>query len=50
MLEGHVKCEFDDDYITLVDGETMLIPAEMTSLLLIPTGEVKLLEVYVKSE
>ena len=50
VLEGHVKCEFDDDYITLVDGETMLIPAEMTSLVLVPTGEVKLLEVYVKSE
>lgn len=48
VLEGHLKCEYDSDYITLVDGETMLIPAEMMSLLLVPTGDVKLLEVYVK--
>lgn len=48
VLEGHLKCEYDNDYITLVDGETMLIPAEMMSLLLVPTGDVKLLEVYVK--
>ena len=48
VLEGHLKCKYDNDYITLVDGETMLIPAEMMSLLLVPTGDVKLLEVYVK--
>ncbi|HPW90630.1 MAG TPA: mannose-6-phosphate isomerase [Paludibacteraceae bacterium] len=49
VLEGHLRCKYDDDYITLVDGETVLIPASMNSLVLIPTGKVKLLEVYIQS-
>lgn len=47
VLEGHVTCRYGDEYITAVDGETLLIPAEMNELLLVPTGEVKLLETYV---
>ena len=47
VLEGHVTCRYGDEYITAVDGETLLIPAEMNELLLVPTGEAKLLETYV---
>lgn len=47
-VEGHVTCKFSDDYLTLVDGETLLIPAEMTDLLLVPTVPSKLLETYIK--
>ncbi len=46
-VEGHVSCQFGDDYITMVEGETLFIPAEMNSLILVPTGEAKLVEVYV---
>lgn len=47
-LEGHVTCQFGDDYQTLVEGESILIPAEMTSLFLVPTVDSKLIEVYAK--
>lgn len=47
VLEGHVTCRYGDEYITAVDGETLLIPAEMNEMLLVPTGEAKLLETYV---
>ncbi len=47
VVEGHVTCRYADDYMTLVDGETALIPAEMNELVLIPTGEAKLLETYI---
>lgn len=47
-IHGHVRCNFDDDYITIVDGETVLIPAEMNSLTLIPSVESTLLETYIK--
>lgn len=49
-VEGHVTCKFYDDYLTIVDGETILIPAEMTTLYLVPTVPSKLLETYVKIE
>lgn len=47
-IQGHVRCNFEDDYITIVDGETVLIPAEMNSLQLIPSVESVLLETYIK--
>lgn len=48
VIEGHLRCQYDDDYVTITDGETILIPAEMDSLLLVPTGEVRILETYIK--
>ena len=46
-VEGHVTLKWDDDYITLVEGETVLIPAEMNSLYIVPTVNTKLLETYI---
>ena len=46
-VEGHVMLKWDDDYITLVEGETVLIPAEMNSLYIVPTVNTKLLETYI---
>lgn len=45
-VEGHVRINYDDDYITMVDGETILIPASFSSLTIIPTEKAKLLETY----
>ena len=46
-VEGHVTLKWDDDYLTLVDGETVMIPAEMNSLYIVPTVNSKLLESYI---
>jgi mannose-6-phosphate isomerase len=46
-VEGHVTIKWDDDYLTLTDGETILIPAEMNSLYIVPTVNSKLLETYI---
>ena len=48
-VEGHVTLKWDDDYITLVEGETVLIPAEMNSLYIVPTVNTKLLETYINN-
>ncbi len=45
---GHVKCVYGDDHLTLVPGESMLIPAEMTDMILVPTGDVRLIETYIR--
>lgn len=47
-VEGHVTVKFDDDYLTLTDAESMLIPAETNSLTLTPTVKSRLLETYIK--
>lgn len=47
-IHGHVHCEYDDGYVTIVDGETILLPAEMNSLTLVPSVESILLETYIK--
>ena len=48
-VEGHVTIKWDDDYLTLTDGETILIPAEMNSLYIVPTVNTKLLETYINN-
>jgi len=46
--EGHVTVKWDGDYLTLVDGETLMVPAEMDSLLLVPTVKSKIIETYIE--
>lgn len=46
--EGHVTVKWDGDYLTLVDGESLMVPAEMDSLLLVPTVKSKILETYIE--
>lgn len=46
--EGHVTIQFDGDFITLTDMESVLVPAEMTSLTLVPTVKSRLIETYIK--
>lgn len=46
--EGHVTLQYDGDYLTLADGETVLIPAEMTSLIIVPTVKTRLIETYIR--
>lgn len=46
--EGHITVKWDDDYLTLVDGETLMIPAEMDSLMLVPTVKSKIIETYIE--
>ena len=48
-VEGHVTIKWDEDYLTLTDGETILIPAEMNSLYIVPTVNTKLLETYINN-
>lgn len=48
-VEGHVSLQFDGDYITIVDGESILIPAEMDNLIMVPTVKSKILETSIKS-
>ncbi len=45
-VEGHVTVKWDDDYLTLADGETLFVPATMERLVLVPTVETRLLETY----
>lgn len=47
-VEGHVTVKWDDDYLTLVDGETLMIPAEVDSLTLVPTVKSKIIETYIE--
>lgn len=46
--EGHVTLQFDGDYLTIADGETVMIPAEMNSLVLVPTVKSRLIETYIQ--
>jgi len=46
--EGHVTVKWDGDYLTLVDGESLMVPAEMDSLLLVPTVKSKIIETYIE--
>ncbi len=46
-LEGSVRCCYDDGELELTVGETVLIPAEMDELTLVPQGEAKLLKTYI---
>ena len=47
--EGHVTLKWDNDYITLSDMECVLIPAEMTSLMIVPTVKSRLIEAFIKA-
>lgn len=47
-VSGHVTLKFDNDYLTLTDAESVLIPAEMTSLTIVPTVPSRLIESYIK--
>ena len=46
-LEGNFSIEFEGDITIISKGDTVLIPASIDELSLIPVGEVTLLEVYV---
>lgn len=46
--EGHVTLHFAGDYITLTDAESILIPAEINSLTIVPTVKSLLVETYIK--
>lgn len=46
-LEGSFTIDFEGDKTSVVKGDTVLIPASIDELSLIPEGEVTLLEVYV---
>jgi len=46
-LEGNFTIEFEGDKTTVSKGDTVLIPASIDDVTLIPDGEVTLLEVYV---
>lgn len=46
--EGHVTVKWEGDYLTLVDGESLLVPAEVDSLLLVPTVKSKIIETYIE--
>lgn len=47
-IHGHVQVQFGENYITIIDGETVLIPAEINSLILVPSVDSILLETYIK--
>jgi mannose-6-phosphate isomerase len=47
-LDGNFDIEYEEDKITVKKGETILIPAELNNIKLLPQGDVKLLEVYIK--
>lgn len=46
-LEGSARCCYDGGEIELAVGETVLIPAEMDELTLVPQGHAKLLKTYI---
>jgi mannose-6-phosphate isomerase len=46
-LEGSFTIDVEGDHTTVVKGDTVLIPASIDDLSLIPDGKVTLLEVYV---
>ncbi len=46
-LEGHISVMWDEGKLTLSDGETLLVPASVQSMRLVPTVDVKLLETYI---
>ena len=46
-LEGNFTIEFEGDKTSVSKGDTVLIPASIDDVTLIPDGEVTLLEVYV---
>lgn len=48
-VQGHVSIQFDGDYITIVDGETILIPAETDSIIMVPSVKSKIIETFIKS-
>lgn len=48
-IRGHVSIQFDGDYINIVDGETILIPAEMDSIVMVPSVKSKIIETFIKS-
>ena len=48
-LEGNMVIEFEGEKTTVTKGDTVLIPACIDELILIPDSEVTLLEVYVNS-
>lgn len=47
-LEGRALCRYDGGEMELTAGETVLVPAEMDELAIVPEGEAKLLETYIE--
>ncbi len=48
VVEGSVEIEHEEGKTTLQRGETTLVPAAVESLTILPDGEAKLLETYIK--
>lgn len=48
VVEGSVEITYEEGKITLERGETTLIPAAVETLTILPEGEAKLLETYIK--
>ena len=46
-LEGNFTIEFEGNITEVSKGDTILIPASIDELTLLPEGEVTMLEVYV---
>jgi mannose-6-phosphate isomerase len=49
-IEGEFTINWDDSSEKVVKGETILLPAMIKEVSLVPDGEVKLLEVYIETE
>jgi len=47
-LEGNFTIDFEGDKTTVSKGDTVLIPASIDELVLMPDSDVTLLEVYVQ--
>jgi mannose-6-phosphate isomerase len=46
-VEGELKIRWDESYETMSKGETVLLPAMIKEIMLEPSGEASLLEVYI---
>jgi len=46
-IEGEIEIETEENKTSLSKGETVLIPASITNLKLLPKGKAKILEVYI---
>lgn len=48
--EGELRIDWEENHEHLKKGETILLPAMIKEVLLVPTGETRLLEIYINEE